>query len=869
MTKPPKKIQAFLRWFCRADCIDEIEGDITELFARESKESPLKARWKFAWRVLKCLRPEFIKSFESYQPAHSAMLKNYIKISWRSLKKNSTFSVINVIGLSASLAVGLFLIAVLSDISAFDRFHINYKNVYRVISRYEYLGNKDDNYVATTSLLTAKAIRESFTGVESMAVLRRGFDGDVSVLQKTIPLSGYFANDNLFDVFTFPFIQGNPATALKEPFSIVMTEKSAAKLFGTENAMGAVVHLNDHDYTVTGILKDVPLFSHMHFDMLGSLSTREVTEKDNNRELAWDNMWNTWVYVVIRDPENLPAVNENLRRLSAREDQTIKNTHIELSLQPLSDIMTGDDLSNQLGRTLGRSLILVFFGLTTVIILSACFNYTNLSVARSFRRAREVGIRKVVGAGKWQVRAQFVVEAVIISMMSLVAAVLFFQLVKPYFLALNPDLSELLRLELSPSLLISFFLFSLFIGLVAGLFPGLYFSRVNAILVLKGQASRVIGNLTGRKALIVAQYCISLMLITSTFLMYRQYKHFLNFDLGFNTKDVININLQGNKPDILINELREIPEVRNIARAGIITSVGTVWGEMMRNPGNVADSAAVRTNLVDENYLPLLEHQLLAGRNFNHENDGTVVHEVIVNEQVLKRFDIADRIPSGAIGEVVRFAGRDMTIIGVVKDFQYGRANNRSGEEVVFRYVDDKPDYLLVKFDGNKPSDVQSKLEAVWKKVDPVHGYDGRLYEDQIRAGFGGLDASMKVAAFIAALAIIIASLGMLGMVVYTTETRVKEVGIRKVMGASNRTLLYLLGKGFIMLLAVASLISLPVTFLFFDKIMLPMLANHAPILFFDMTFGALIVMTIALILIGSQTIKITRTNPASVLKNE
>ncbi|HWA36170.1 MAG TPA: FtsX-like permease family protein, partial [Cyclobacteriaceae bacterium] len=260
---------------------------------------------------------------------------------------------------------------------------------------------------------------------------------------------------------------------------------------------------------------------------------------------------------------------------------------------------------------------------------------------------------------------------------------------------------------------------------------------------------------------------------------------------------------------------------------------------------------------------------LLAGRNFIFRPEHASVDEVIVNEQVLKRFNIADQIPSQAIVQVVRIGSKEMTIVGVLKNFQYGRANNRSGEEVVFRYIQEKPDYLLVKFDGADLKGLQVKLESIWKKFDPVHAYDGRLYEEQIKEGFRGLDASMKLAGFIAVLAIIIASLGMLGMVVFTTETRVKEVGIRKVMGAGDGTLLFLLGKGFMLLLLLASIISLPVTYLFFDQLMLPMLANHAPIFFFDMTFGALLVMMIALILIFSQTLKITRMNPATVLKNE
>ncbi len=862
-------MRAFLRWFCREDCLDEVEGDLMEIFAHQSKTSPRKARWKFAFSVLRYFRPEFMKSFGNLRFGSSAMFNSYLKIGWRSLVRNSTFSLINVVGLSVSMAVALFLIAVISDVRSYDRFHSNYDIIYRVISRYQYLGNKDNNFNATSSLVTAKAIRETFRGYESIAVIRRGFSGDVTYQQTTVPLKGFFANEGVFEVFTFPFVHGNPSVALRDPFTLVLTEAASRKLFGTSDALGSVVRFNNNDYTVTGIIKDLPGFSHMHFEVLASLSTREVTEKSNKREMAWDNVWNSWIYVTIPNREDLPEFRENLARLSTREDQTVKNTHIELDLQPLREIMTGDDLSNQIGRTLGRSLVLVFFGLTAVVLLSACFNYTNLSVARSSRRSREVGIRKVIGAARGQVRAQFIIEAVIISVLSLAAAVLLFELLKPYFLGLNPDLSELLRLDVSPSLLAYFVLFAGFIGIAAGFFPGLYFSRVNTTSILKGQASNAVGRLTGRKALIVVQYSISLMLITATMIMSRQYKHFLNFDLGFNTRNIVNIRMQGNKPGVLMKELREIPAVKNIARAAIVTSVGTLWGEMMKNPNDPADSAAVRTNYIDENYLPLLEHQLLAGRNFKFAHDSAFVNEAIVNEQLLKRFDIADQIPSQAIGQVVRMGNQEMSIIGVVKDFQYGRANNRSGEEVVFRYIRENPDFLLVKIETADVNGLQQQLESTWKKFDPVHPYDGRLYEDQIKEGFRGLDASMKLAGFIAVLAIIIASLGLLGMVVFTTETRVKEVGIRKVMGAGDGALLFLLGKGFLLLLVIASLISLPVTYLFFDQIMLPMLANHAPIFFSDMTVGALIVIAIALLLVTIQTFKITRTNPATVLKNE
>jgi putative ABC transport system permease protein len=853
--------------------LEDLQGDLNEYFDRNiKKKGARRARWIYVVDVFKFFRlytirkPEFINLL-----IHWIMLGSYIKTSGRSLVRNKLFSTINIFGLAISMTVGLILIGMLSDIYSYDKFNENYNNVYRVISQYEYLNRQDENWNATTSLKAGKAIQESFTGYENLSIIRRGFDGDVKYGETIVPLDGLYADPNIFKVFTFPLVEGNQETALQNPFTVVLTEMAARKLFGGKKALGEIVILNnDKEYTIMGVMKDIPEFSHMHFEMLGSLSTREITEKENVNELAWDNVWSWWVYVLMPERPDLNGFKENLDKLSATEDPAIKNTHIEMKLQPLREIMTGDNLSNQIGRTMGSTLIWIFLSLTFVVLLSAVFNYTNLSIARALKRSKEVGIRKVIGAVRGNVLGQFVTEAVIVALLSLASAVFLFVFLKPYFLTLNPDLQELLKMNVTPTLVLYFILFAVFIGIVAGLFPALYFSKINAVQVLKGlSAVRFTGRLTTRKVLIVFQYCISLMLITGTLIMYKQYHHFLDYDLGYNTKDILNIQLQGNNPERLMKELNELPEVKGISQSGIVMSTGTYWGENMKFPDNPDDSANVRMNRIDESYLQLHDFHLLAGRNFNYKPKDAEENEVIVNEQVLKRFEIADRIPSKAIGQVVIVERKPMTIIGVIKDFQYGRANNKSGDEVAMRYIDDKPDNLNVKFSTDDFPAFNEKIKKIWKGMDDIHQYQAELYEDQIKKGFQGFDASMKVAGFIAFLAIVIASLGMLGMVVFTTEARVKEVSIRKVLGASEGKLLYLLGKGFFLLLATAAIIALPVTYLFFEKVMLPMIANHAPIALNEMIPGVLVVMLIALIMIAWQTLKITRTNPAEVLKAE
>jgi putative ABC transport system permease protein len=508
------------------------------------------------------------------------------------------------------------------------------------------------------------------------------------------------------------------------------------------------------------------------------------------------------------------------------------------------------------------------YGMAFIVLLCAGLNYTNLSIARSIRRSREVGIRKTVGAQRSHVVNQFLVESLMIAIMALVLGLGLFLLIKPHFLSLESSLQELLVLDLSPRLVLMFVLFAVIIGISAGIFPALFFSRINAVQVLKNfSAIPVLKGVTMRKALIVFQYSVSIIAITTTLIMHKQYRHFIAFDLGFTTENILNIRLQGNKPELLKKELHALPEVMGVSQSLMITSVGTFYGTLMKNPNEPQDSAGVSYNVIDEHYLPLHDHQLLAGENFKGRAGKTPESEVIVNEQVLKRFNIGEQKPEKAIGEVVTIDGQDLTIIGVMKDFQYGRANNQPGTKVVMRYAPEEAQYLNVKILSSDWPSTYAKIESMWKEIDKVHPLDARFYDEQIEAGFQGLKASMKVGSFIAFLVIAIASIGLLGMVVYSTETRIREVSIRKVFGASDLRLLYLLSRGFLMLVMVAASISLPVTYLFFDRILFPEMANHAPLGLFEMSAGVVAVIAIALLMIGSQTAKVVRTNPAEVLK--
>jgi len=870
---PPAWATKLLEWYCKPELLEDLHGDLNEYFDRHVKEKGVrKARLVYIIDVLKFFRlytirkPKFLNLLISW-----IMIGSYIKTSGRSIVRNKLLSAINIIGLAVSMSVGLVLIAILSDVLSYDRFHTKYNHIHRVISRYEYLGDKGNNFMATTSLKAGRLIKEEVTGVEEVGILQRGFAGDIKLGEKIIPLNGFWANDSFFNVFSFELLQGNPATALREPFTMIITETAAKKLFGNEEALGkAVVFNNDKSYTITGIAKDPPFFSHIHFEMLGSLSTKESNKEALKNELAWDSVWDTWVYLVLPQQADIPLLKSNLAQMSKREDLSTKNTHIELDLQPLSNIMFRDSMGNQMGPVLGSTLLWVFGGLCFVVVLSACFNYTNLSIARSLKRTREVGIRKVIGAMKSNVATQFIVEAVIISLSALAIALLLFFLLRPHFLSIEPDIQKMFTLHLSPVTILYFVGFAIFVGIAAGIFPSVFFSNINAIQVLKSATSfRGMNRITGRKILIVIQYCISIILVSASIGVYRQYQHYISFDLGFNTENVLNISLQGNKGELLKKELSELPEVKKISQSLLVTSIGDFWGTNMKYHGNPLDSCGVSFNSIDENYIPLMGHQLLAGNNFTAKADSVEESEVIVNMQVLKRFNIANQDPNKAIGDVLKVDGKNLTIIGVMKDFQYGRSNNKTSKETVFRYLREKPNIMNVKIQSNDLIGTHAKIEAVWKKIDPVHPFEAKFYNQQIEEAFAGLRATLKLAGFLAFLAISIASLGLLGMVVFTTEIRLKEVSIRKVMGASEAKLLLLLGKGFVFLLLISTAISLPIVILFFQNVVFPNTANHAPLNIFEMLLGVLVILLFALIMIATQTLKVARANPAEVLKNE
>jgi putative ABC transport system permease protein len=796
------------------------------------------------------------------------LLQNYILTAIRNIRKNQLFSIINVFGLALSMSVGLLIITMVNELKGYDDFHENSDRIYRVNNTFQYL-DEDPSLFASTSVLAGKRIESEVAGIAGAAIMDRNFSNDFGSEKKKIPLSGYFASADFLKIFTFPVLEGDKETALVEPFSIAITQKAADKLFGrTSNVVGEVLLTSDEkQYTVTALIENPPFNSHLQFEILGSFVTKEELTEDKDRLLSWTNMWMYHVYVLLEDGVDASNINSALAQISSEENAKIEHRSINMKLQPLQAITPGISMSNEIGKTTSREIPIVLSVFALIVIASSCFNYTNLSVARSIKRSKEIGVRKVVGSSSSQVFFQFLVEAIIVALLALFISIALFYFLRSPFLALNEMLAEQLTLDLTPFILLQFVILAAITGIFAGLLPALLFSKISPSAVFRNGVS--IGgsrSIILRKVLIITQFALSIGFIFAALIEYRQFNFAMDFDLGYNTNNVLNIELQGNKSDRLKAELSKIPEIEMISSSLMVTSIGNYWAETVKYK-DPNDSASVYFNGIDANYIPLHRHQLIAGDNFIPVSNDSATVQVIVNEKLLERFNIGE--PEKAIGEMLEYGDKEARIVGVIRDFHFGTIDTKV-DPFLFRY--ETEDFYIMNIKFNEKANLlnaREKIVNVWQEVDEIHPIEARFYSDQIESQYEEYAVMVKVIGALAFLAIVIATMGLLGMVMYTAEMRLKEIGIRKVLGASEHSLRYLLGRGFVILLLIASIIAVPATILLYNNILLADLAYHVDIGILDSITGPLLILLLGLLTIGIITTQAARTNPANILRNE
>lgn len=871
-SKPPVFFTRLFERFCKTDLYDELQGDLEEEFYLNIGEfGQSKAKRIYIKEVLKMIRPSVLKRIQNNKTQfnNTVMLRNYTKVAFRNLSKNKLFSFINITGLSIGMSVALLIINLVYDVTRFDQFHEDKDQIFRVISRPDFVGLNVDDY-ATAPLPLGNKMLTELPVVDEVVLIRNAYEQLVEMGDNFMQVRGLYTESNFFDLFTFPMTQGIPSSALDEPYSIVITQQLAERILPNEEALNKTITLSGKgEFKVTGILKDVPQHSHMQFEFLMSMATARALEASETISIAsnkWDNFYSGYVYFKTSDTKNLNSIQSWLDETNKVEMARFENISNAFSIQALTDIVPGENLSNQIGAEFLKTPIIILGAIAFAIVLSAAFNYTNLSIARALRRSREVGVRKVVGSTRRQIFDQFIVETFVLTFLALIGSYFLFLVIKPGFVSLIPRMDRIISPETPTILILYFLLFSTVIAFVAGTLPALFFSKISTLNALRNSGSiKIFSRINIRKALIVAQFAFSLIFITSLSVISKQYDFFLSHDMGFDQENSLYINMAGNEKQILINEYAQFSEVQEIALSSVIPGTGAIQRTIIKDL-DTNDSSYIHFMSVDENYLPMHKINIIAGVNFSPKSSDALETGIIVNETFTKNYGFDS--PEDALGAVYKTGQNITQIIGVTQDFNYTHLEEPI-ESFVIRQQPYYHNYLVLNIKSNDVINTLENLEQKWYSIDAVNDFDARFLDDTIEGSYSFFNDIYVLFRFVGFLSISIACLGLLGMAVFNAETRTKEIGVRKALGAGEKQVIFILSKGFLKQLILASVIGAPLTFILFDKVILAQFFYRIVISPIHLLTGIVILFAIAAITIGSQTWRAAKANPVDSLRHE
>jgi putative ABC transport system permease protein len=806
------------------------------------------------------------------------MVANYILVAIRNIRRHKFFSGINILGLSVSMAVCMAVIMLVADQFMYDRFNTNAARIYRITTRPVTSAGAEtggmDN--ATSPMPLREELLKNYTGINQVVRLRRGFGNhwmEVEGRDINIPVAGYFADPEVLTFFQYELEEGDQATALKEPYSVVLTREAADRLFKEASPVGLTLKVDKDLYKVTGVIKKSDRKSHIVFDALASMAT--VTSKaagSKSNELDnWFDFWGGWTYVMAGPDLPVENLNDHLDRVFHERIASNKDPDqykARFVLQPLLSITPGAFINNPIGPNMPWIIVGFLAALAAIIMLTSCFNFTNLSIARALSRAREIGVRKVNGASRRNILLQFLSESVVVALIALMIGMMGVWGIKPFILKLNFARLFHWDLQAGSFVYVVCLIFALTVGLIAGIVPALMLSGFQPVKVLKKLHDvRLFSRLTFRKGIVVTQFALSLIFILSVIVLYNQLTLFLGKDHGFNHDHNLVIRLNGAAYEPFRTALLRYTNVESVAAASHLPATGESRGSGFTNEAIGKDWTTMLYFSTDENYATNLGLKLVAGRYFDTTNPSSNIDKIVINEQALKVFHY--KSASEALGQVVYFQedSTKMTIVGVLKDYNHEILLMKIGS-MAHLYRPNALEFVHVKYSGDLDA-AMSSVSSAWKSVHPDYKLDVATMNDKMALFYETtLGDLVRVVTAIAALAVFISCMGLMGMATYATETRMKEISIRKVLGSSDGQIVGLLSGGFLKLILLSLMIGTPLAWLLNNQ-WLQMLAYRTSIdaSVIAMSCGLLIVLGI--VTIGSQTIRAAFANPVDNLRNE
>jgi len=807
------------------------------------------------------------------------MLKNYIRVAVRNLLKNKGFSAINIIGLAIGLATCLLIMLFVLDELGYDHYNKKANRIYRVDADILFGGNHFILAKAPDGM--GPALKNDYPQVEQYVRFREMGSilvkkGNESIEEGKV----IYADSTLFDVFTLPMIDGDPKTALKEPNSIVITETTARKYFNTTHAAGKTLIIEkDENYKVTGVIKDIPSQSHFNFHFFISLSSMEESRHNN-----WvSNNFNT--YIVLKegaDPKALEAQFDAMvekymgpqvmQALSITMDQFKKSGNYDrYTLTPLTSIHLHSDKDGELSANGSIQYVYIFSAIALFILLIACVNFMNLSTARSSNRAKEVGVRKVLGSLKVNLINQFLAESILISCIAMILALIITWSLLPYFnhlAAKEITLSFVTKPWLSPLLLT----LVLGTGLLAGSYPAFYLSSFKPIQVIKGRLAAGFKRSWLRSTLVVFQFSISIILIISTIVIYKQLHYIQSRKLGFNREQVLIVHdthLLGSHARAFRDEILKLPGVENATMTGFLPTSDARNDDPFFADATLDQKRAVSMQVwdADEKYIPTLGMEIAAGRNFSSQFP-TDSSGIIINEAAAKLFGFNDPVgkPLYYLTSLTTKEILTYHIIGVIKNFNF----NTLREQVtpLALMLRENRSKIAIRVNTKNISHLVSQIEQQFKSMGPDLAFGYTFMNDDFDKLYRAEQRMGNIAITFSTLAILIACLGLFGLAAYAAEQRTREIGIRKVLGASVSRITTMLSKDFLKLVIIASVISFPLAWWVMYK-WLQDFAYRTALSWWIFLAAGVMAIFIAIVTVSLQTIRAAITNPIKSLRTE
>ena len=794
------------------------------------------------------------------------MFENYFKTALRNLARNKIYSFINIAGLSLGLACAMLIMLYVKDEVSFDRFHKNVNNIYRIVSK------RKENKISATGLLQGPRFTQNVPGIKSFVRVDNRYE-DIKTGTDVQSQSLLYVDSNFFSVFTFPLLSGDAKTCLTEPHSIVLSEDAAKKQFGTTDAVGKIMMIKEDSsfvpYKVTAIAKRCPQNSSIQFDVLLPFKESDADAKDTHN---WFNSYlNT--FVVLDDKVNLQTVEKQMQRFYVADAKQTLEEMLKIDggdpndiplgtyfLQPYLDMHLNPDLPATTGANNSSNPMYSYIlsGIALFVLLIACINFVNLTIARSVRRAKEVGIRKVIGGEKKQLIMQFLGESFFLCTIAFVFAIMLAQLLLPLFNDLaNKALSISYLFDVK--LIAGYTILYIITGLLAGFYPALVLSGYNPVQTLYSRF-QIAGKNYLQKSLVVLQFTLASFLIIATFIIYSQFNFLTKTNLGYDDNNLVIVNKNGlthTDAAIFKNELLKNPTI-----AGVSVKNAGEWGTGTKN---AAGSTVYFTNeIVDENYLPLLKIPLVAGRNFSTAFPADFAQSIIVNESFVKKANWKN-----PIGETINMLGssnQTYHVIGVVKDYHFASLTKKITPQLFS--INGLYGTYYIKIKPKTETASLQWIQKTYQQFYPMSSYSYVFKNDENKKQYADVEKWKQVILFGAILTIFISCIGLFGLSVLSAEKRTKEIGIRKVLGASVQQIVTALSTDFIKLVVFALIIATPLVYIAANK-WLQNFPYRITISWWLFGSAGILVMLIALITVSFQSIKAAIANPVKSLRTE